>query len=80
MERIKPALHVRGNIVIESESTPKMGGGINPWVSDRCVDLSEAIIIEGDLHLHSLDCAGHVVTCTGELCCYGSPSEGAASW
>ncbi len=26
MERIKPALHVRGNIVIESESTPKMGG------------------------------------------------------
>lgn len=81
-EKIKPTLHVNGNIIAERmELDPTNGGGITCYVSTQCVDLSEAIVIEGDLHVHSLAVSGQEITCSGEFVCLSlSPSEEASQW
>lgn len=78
MEKIKPNLHVNGNIIVAGElcAARKMGGDIIPYISNECVDLSKAIVIDGDLHVQSMFICGQLVTCSGDVrCCSSSSSE-----
>ncbi len=78
MEKRKPNLHVNGNIIVEGElcAARKNGGGIIPYISSKCVDLSRVIVIEGDLRVQSLFISGQLITCSGDVrCCSLSSSE-----
>ena len=80
MDKIKSALHVNGNILAETLTVNlKMGGGITTYASSECIDLSEAIVIEGDLHVQSLNVGSRQITCSGEVSSY-SFSEVDAAW
>lgn len=62
----KPTIYIKGNIVVHN--TLAVGGGkLETFLAEEDIDISECVVIEGDLTLDSFVVYGGFVAVSGEV-------------
>lgn len=71
MDKIKVALFVKGNIIAESlvswEGTDYVRAGVTPNLLEMRYDISDALIIDGDVRAGAMTCRDKAIIATGYI-------------
>lgn len=63
----KVDIYVYGNIIFKNDAMSRKGGDIISNVSDKQVDISEAVVIKGDMLVKDVNFNKKLVCCSGDL-------------
>lgn len=66
-QKHKPTVYVKGNIIAINKLAVRGGGKLESFLPEDGLDLSESIVIEGDVTLDSLIVHNGFVAASGEI-------------